>query len=82
MKAKDLWTALRGVRSLGLAFQRRCMHENYRVRRWVQDNTPFQHFVCLDCGFEDRGHVHGDTEDWETAGWEIHRKGDNARVQG
>jgi hypothetical protein len=59
-----------------------CRHQNYRERRWVQDNAPFVHFVCLDCGYEDRGHVHGDTIDWATDGWETHVKGDNAGPQG
>jgi hypothetical protein len=55
----------------------RCRHDrNFKERRWVQDGTPFIHFVCIDCGFEDRGHVHGDdTEGWTSDGWEYTKNG-------
>jgi hypothetical protein len=43
-----------------------CKHtQNYDRVDYIVDNTPMTHFYCLDCGWEDRGHVYGDIEDWE-----------------
>jgi Zn ribbon nucleic-acid-binding protein len=41
-----------------------CEHPHMRVRKWVEDNTPMVEMRCPDCGYYDRGHVHGDVEGW------------------
>ncbi len=44
---------------------RRCPHTHHTERRWVAaSGCPMVDFKCKDCGYHDRGHVHGDTEGW------------------
>lgn len=43
----------------------RCRHVHYVENRWIQDGTPYVSFRCKDCDYQDRGHVHGDTDGWE-----------------
>lgn len=45
-----------------------CRHVHYRERRWLQGTCPMVHFECKDCGYEDRGHVHAESER-ETDSW-------------
>lgn len=44
----------------------KCNHKkNYWWRKWLdKDRTPMIDFFCYDCGYKDRGHVHGDSSGW------------------
>ena len=44
---------------------KRCRHtniNNYKNTWELQDGTPMYEFRCYDCGWHDKGHVHGNFE--------------------
>jgi hypothetical protein len=44
-----------------------CRHNrNYSNEQYKDfEGTPMIRFICFDCGFGDRGHVHADPNSWE-----------------
>ncbi len=49
-----------------------CKHKTTKYRKWVENDTPMIHIVCIKCGEDiDRGHVYGDIEGWDSNGWDI-----------
>jgi hypothetical protein len=50
---------LRWIKSLFCREQRCPCNRNTWNRCWhLSDGTPMTHFICRDCGYQDRGHVH------------------------
>ena len=59
-------TLKRLLAKLHILFPEPCRHLHYIERRWLDaTGCPWVHFHCKDCGYDDRGHVHGDSEGWE-----------------
>ncbi len=51
--------------------EKKCEHKRFTRKQWFDsDGTPMVYFNCWDCGYNDRGHVHGDPEQMRKDGWE------------